>query len=71
MRLPKEFAFFAYLLESYAAHAGREPGDVLREWDAKGVTQRIYDGYWLYHTEAIENAFMDVDSLVATGRHAY
>lgn len=71
MRLPREFTFFAYLLESYAAHTGRDTGDVLREWDARGVTQKIYDGYWLYHTEAIENAFADIDSLVRTGEYAY
>ena len=71
MRLPKEFAFFAYLLESYAAQPGREAGEVLRVWDEHGVTQKIYDGYWLYHTEAIENAFADIDSLVRTGEYAY
>lgn len=71
MRLPREFTFFAYLLESYAAHTGRDTGDVLREWDERGVTQKIYDGYWLYHTEAIENAFADIDSLVRTGKYAY
>ena len=36
----------------------------------KGVTQRIFDGYWQYHQEAIQNAYLDIDSLVATGQHA-
>jgi hypothetical protein len=31
----------------------------------------IYDGYWGYHTEAIENAYEDIDSLVATGKRAW
>ena len=66
----EEMFFFTYLLEYYAQAKGRDAGDVLREWDAKGVTQEIYDGYWQYHQEALENAYADIDSLVATGRHA-
>ncbi len=63
--------FFGYLLECYAYAKGRDAGDVLREWDKGGVTQEIYDGYFQYHQEAIENAYEDIDSLVATGRHAF
>ena len=48
----------------------RPTGEVLREWDAKGITQKIYDGYEFYHCEALENAFEDIDSLLATGKHA-
>ncbi len=69
--MSEEQKFFVYLLECYAAAKNRPTGEVLREWDRLGVTQEIYDGYWMYHTEAIENAFADIDSLVATGRHAY
>ena len=46
-------------------------GEVLREWDEHGVTDAIFDNYFLYHQEALENAFADIDSLVATGRHAW
>lgn len=35
------------------------------------ITQKIYDSYWEYHTERIENAFEDIDSLIATGKHAW
>ncbi|MBR0226180.1 MAG: DUF3791 domain-containing protein [Thermoguttaceae bacterium] len=59
------------MLEHYAYAKGRNAGDVLREWDGRGVTQEIYDGYFQYHQEAIENAYEDIDSLVATGRHAF
>ena len=61
--------FFAYLLEHYAAHKGRKTGDVLREWDERGITQEIYDGYLQYHQERMENAYADIDCLLATGRH--
>lgn len=32
------------------------------------VTDMI-KGYWGYHTERIENAYEDIDSLLATGKH--
>lgn len=66
-----ELKFFIFLIEKYAYDRNRPTGEVLREWDEKGVTQEIYDGYWQYHQEAIENAYMDIDSLVATGQHAW
>ena len=63
-----EMIFFLFLIERYAEKRGRSTGDVLREWDKLGVTQEIYDGYFQYHQERLENAFDDIDSLVATGR---
>ena len=68
--MSEEMKFFILLIETYAFRKNRPTGDVLREWDEKGVTGEIYDGYWQYHQEAIENAFTDIDSLVRTGRHA-
>ena len=64
-----EMDFFIYLLESYAGHKGRTAGKVLREWDEHNITQAIYDGYRGYHTEAIENTYEDIDSLMSTGGH--
>ena len=66
-----ELKFFLLLLEKYAYDRNRLTGDVLREWDEKGITQEIYDGYWTYHQEAIQNAYADIDSLVATGKHLH
>ena len=68
--MSEELKFFLLLIEKYACEKNRPTGDVLREWDEKGITQEIYDGYWQYHQEAIQNAFQDIDSLAATGRHA-
>lgn len=65
-----ELRFFVLLIEKYASHHGRPTGDVLREWDERGITQEVYDGYWQYHQESINNAFADIDSLLATGKHA-
>ena len=67
----EEIEFFSYLLEYYASYKDRPTGDVLREWDKHGITQKIYNSYWEYHTERMENAFEDIDSLIATGKHAW
>lgn len=66
-----EMDFFVFLLEHYAADHDRKASDVLREWDAHGITQEVFDGYFIYHQEALTNAYMDIDSLLATGKHAY
>ena len=71
MRLAREFVFFAYLLESYAARRGTDAGSVLRELDERGLTDYVYGMYELYHSESIDNAFADLDSLIATGRPAW
>lgn len=69
--MSEEMRFFMYLLEYYAVYKEKKTGDVLKEWDANGITQKIYDNYWIYHTERLENAYMDIDSLLATGKHAW
>ena len=58
MKLTKEFKFFTYLLECYAAHK-------------ETTADKILEMYELYHSEAIENAFTDLDSLIKTGKPAY
>lgn len=64
-----EMKFFLFLIERYARRKDAFTGDVLREWDTKGITQEIFGIYWIYHQEALENAFFDIDSLMATGEH--
>jgi hypothetical protein len=67
----KEFLFFAYLLESYAASKNMSTADVLKILDDKKLTDFVYDMYEMYHTESINNAFMDIDSLISTGKPAW
>lgn len=69
--MTEELQFFMYLLEFYANYRNLKTGDVLKEWDKCGITQQIYDNYWGYHTERIENAFIDIDSLIDTEEHAW
>ena len=66
-----EMDFFIFLLEAYAERRGVNAGDVLRQWDDRGITQAIYDGYFIYHQEDLSNAFEDIDALLSTGKHAY
>lgn len=69
--MTKEFKFFAYLLECYAVHNDTTADKILETLDEKNLTQFVYDMYELYHSEAIENAFTDLDSLIKTGKPAY
>ena len=71
MKLGKEFSFFAYLLESYANYKNTSASQVLKTLDEKQLTDFVYNMYELYHTESIENAFKDLDSLISTGKTAY
>ena len=66
-----QFRFFTYLLESYAQNKNTTAGAVLKSLDEKGLTDFVYNMYALYHVEAIENAYMDLDSLIATGQPAW
>lgn len=69
--MDKEFRFFTYLLESYAADKGMKTGEVLRLLDEKGLKEYVLSMYEIYHSEAIENAYRDLDSLIAAGKPAY
>jgi len=66
--LSKEFAFFVFLLERYGAARGITGGEALRRLDAAGQTDFVIDMYELYHAEALDNAFEDIDHLLATGQ---
>ena len=71
MRLDRKFRFFAYLIESYAAYKNTTADVIVKTLDEKGLTDFVYDMYEIYHTETIENAFTDIDSLIETGRPAW
>lgn len=69
--MTKEQEFFVYLLEYYAKYRDLPTSKVLEELDALGLTDFICNEmYWRYHTEAIENAFEDIDKLIAEKKAA-
>lgn len=39
--------------------------------DEKNLTDYIFNMYELYHVEAIENAYRDIDSFIKTGKNAW
>lgn len=67
----KEFIFFAYLIESYANHKGLTAYEVLKILDEKELTDFVYSMYEMYHIESIENASLDIDSLIDTRKPAW
>lgn len=62
--MSKEMDFFIFLLEHYAAEKHTSADKVLKQWDTLHVTDLIYDMYWQYHTERIENAYEDIDRMI-------
>ena len=66
-----EMDFFIFLLEQYAAYKHTTGAKIFKEWTEHNLVQWIYDNYWGYHTEALENAFKDIDSMMATGNPAW
>ncbi len=69
--MSKQMDFFIELLEQYAEYKDVSADDMLQKWNNHGITQTIYDSYEMYHTERIENAFDDIDSLLNAGKHAW
>lgn len=68
--LPREMRFFIFLLENYAFYRGRSADEILAEWDRLDLTERIYQMYERYHCEDLNNAFADIDSMMAEAKSA-
>ena len=69
--LSKEMDFFIFLLNHYAAYKNSSADKILNELDEKNLTDVVYSMYEMYHSEAIENAYKDIDSLLLTGKPAW
>lgn len=51
-------------MEQYAAYKGTTANKILAQLEEKNLTDFVYSMYERYHTEAIENAFDDLDRLL-------
>lgn len=69
--ISKEFAFFVYLLEEYAASAGMTATEVYRLWQEHDIIAFIEDSYEQYHQESLLNAFQEIDYYLANGKPLY
>ena len=58
-------------LEQYAVYKKTTADEVLKILEEKNLTDFVYDMYDVYHTETLDNAFMDLDSLIETGKPAW
>ncbi|MBP5586235.1 MAG: DUF3791 domain-containing protein [Lentisphaeria bacterium] len=63
--MSKSSEFFIYLIERYAAYKKTSADKILAFWDELDLTDFIYDMYEIYHCERLQNAFDDIDSLIA------
>ena len=62
--MAKEMEFFSFLMEQYAAYKGTTANKILAQLEEKNLTDFIFSMYERYHTEALENAFDDIDRLL-------
>lgn len=63
--MSKKFRFFIYLLERYARHRSESAADLYDRLEAAGLVDYAENMYELYHVEALENAFADLDRRLA------
>ena len=63
--MSKEYKFFIYMLERYAERNGETADVTLVRLKAHDLYDYAVDMYELYHIEALENAFDDLDRKIA------
>jgi hypothetical protein len=68
--MSRETSFFIYLIERYAAYKKTSADRILALWDSLDLTDFVYDMYELYHSERLQNAFDDIDVLIAERQSA-
>lgn len=62
--MTKEMEFFTFLIEQYARYKNTTADKVLHQLDELKLTDYVFGMYEMYHSEAIENAFADIDKLI-------
>lgn len=56
--------FYIYLMEKYSEYNNVSTTDIVNKLEQLKLTDFIYSMYEMYHIEAIENAFNDIDRLI-------
>ena len=64
----KEFRFFIYLLERFAEHRGESAAETFSCLESAGLLDYALGMYELYHVEALDNAFADLDHRLALAK---
>ena len=60
-KISKKSEFFIFLLEKYAEQKSISASTVMKHWQERGLLDYINGMYEQYHTERLENAFLDID----------
>ena len=62
--MSKEMEFFTFLMEQYARYKNTTADKILRQLDELKLTDYVFNMYEMYHSEALENAYADIDKLI-------
>ena len=62
--MSKEMEFFTFLMEQYACYKKTTADKVLHKLDELNLTDYVFNMYEMYHSEALENAYADIDKLI-------
>ena len=62
--MSKEMEFFTFLMEQYAQYKNTTAEKILRQLDELKLTDYVFNMYEMYHSEALENAYADIDKLI-------
>lgn len=62
--MTKEMEFFIYLMEKYSEYKKESTTEVVNKLEKLDLLDLIYNLFERYHSEAIENAFYDIDELI-------
>ena len=62
--MSKEMEFFTFLMEQYAHYKNTTADKVLFQLDELKLTDYVFNMYEMYHSEALENAYADIDKLI-------
>ena len=62
--MSKEMEFFTFLMEQYAHYKNTTADNILHKLDKLNLTDYVFNMYEMYHSEALENAYADIDKLI-------
>ena len=62
--MSKEMELFTFLMEQYARYKKTTADKILHKLDELNLTDYIFNMYEMYHSEALENAYADIDKLI-------
>lgn len=68
--MTKEMDFFTFLMEHYARYKNTTADKILHQLDDLNLTDFIFNMYEIYHIEALQNAYDDIDRLITEKKNS-